>query len=218
MRGTPMTILTPALLASALGTACLARVDVAKVLQELPRDAAQQRFERLATSPACQQELLHDDAECWDRLRDADVVVETGVSRSLHGYLTSPYTVQTHLKVRLLSSTTAEPEVYYFADGGNGGLESREGYGAADGRINVFCATAPGELADTHLDSNHRVQQAQVDAVARCVHQSVLADARFGGRVKACLREVRAQPAQVAMTPSDVASRGVPMVDTAQDR
>ncbi|MFH1807531.1 MAG: hypothetical protein ABIJ09_02205 [Pseudomonadota bacterium] len=209
---------TAALLLSTLtasSTGCMTRVDVRQVLRELPADAAQQRFAQLAADPACQKKLQQDDAECWEKSSDVDVMVETGVSRTLHGYLTSPYTVQTHLKVRLETGDPERPEVYYFADGGDGGLEAREGYGRADGHINVFCSTSLDDLFDPSIDSNHRVQQAQVDTAALCVHQALLDGQSFGTRVKSCLHSVRSPEAQLALRNTPPVNRAAPLAGTA---
>ena len=175
-------------------SACVKRVDVGDVLKKLPADTARARFEALYDSPDCQRRFAADDAECWSDQRDADVEVLTGVSRSLRGYLTQPYAVQTHLKVRLLSADGHVQEVYYFADAGDGGLESAEGYGMADGRINVFCTTRPDQLFRQRLDSNDTVDQHIVDRKAECVHRAMAKGGHFAQKVKSCLASLR-QPA-----------------------
>lgn len=197
--------LLAALLASLFlfaSSACVKRVDVGQVLRQLPDDTARARFEALYDSHECQQRFASDDAECWSDQRDGDVEVLTGVSRSLRGYVTQPYTVQTHLKVRLLSADGHVQEVYYFADAGDGGLESVEGYGMADGRINVFCTTRPDQLFRERLDSNDTVDQRSVDNEAECVHQAMARGGHFAQEVKSCLASLRQSGTRLASATS----------------
>lgn len=188
--------------------ACITRVDVGQVLRELPDNTSRARFTALYQSPDCQARFTQDDAECWSRQRDGDVEVETGVSRSLRGYITQPYAVQTHLKVRLLGADEQAQEVYYFADAGDGGLESAEGYGLADGRVNVFCTTRADQLFRERLDSNDTVDQRTVDAGASCVNEAMARGGHFAEAVKACLATIRQPGAQLATGPGGVAQGG----------
>jgi len=168
------------------------RADGATALAKLPPGPAQDRLGQLWATADCQHRFGEDDAECLRVQRDGDGVVETGLSRSLHGYLLSPWTVQTHLKVRILEG---EPEVYYFADGGEGGLEERQGFGIADGRTNVFCATVYETVSADFYD-NDRVSQQAVDASITCVHRAVAAGPGFAEAVKRCVQPFRPAPAR----------------------
>lgn len=180
-------------------SACIKRVDVGQVLHQLPDDTARSRFEALYHRPDCQQRFASDDAECWSDQRDGDVEVITGVSRSLRGYIAQPYVVQTHLKVRLLAADGHVQEVYYFADAGDGGLESAEGYGLADGQVNVFCTTRSDQLFRQRLDSNDTVEQHSVDREAHCVHQAMTRGGHFAPAVKACLAKLRQSGTRLAL-------------------
>ncbi|MGI5861050.1 MAG: hypothetical protein ACOX6T_03225 [Myxococcales bacterium] len=171
--------LLPALL---LNLGCMGRVDGRSVLDSLPDDAMRARLEALYSTPECQRRFEQNDAECWSSERDGEVTVETGISRSLLGYPLNPYVVQTHLKVRFEGR-----EVFYFADAGEGGLEQPQGYGVADGAVNVFCRTSNAVLLLDSFD-NSELDQLRADAVVRCVHEAVLlARPQFADAVTRCM-------------------------------
>jgi len=176
---------------------CYARVDGRSALERMPPGAAQQRLASLYETADCQTRFAEDDAECWSQVQDGDVLIETGITRSLHGYLLSPWTVQTHLKVRFPVPNSELQTVFYFADGGEGGLQEREGVGVADGLVNLFCTTEV-ETFDTDGFDNNRVTQGQVDETVKCIHAAVLDGERFAGRVERCLRTLRRAPVREA--------------------
>ncbi len=180
MRTSIVSLFSTLLLLANLG--CMGRVDGRSALDNLPDDAMRARLEALYSTPECQRKFEESDAECWSSERDGEVTVETGITRSLLGYPFNPYVVQTHLKVRFEGK-----EVLYFADSGEGGLDQNQGYGVADGSVNVFCRTSNG-LLRLHTYDNSELDQRRADASVRCVHEAVLvARPQFAEAVTRCM-------------------------------